>query len=47
LRKPQVKRPHQALGYRMPDQVYASGTNGGDVIAYKYGRVGMPELAAA
>ena len=32
-----VERPHQSLGYRTPDEVYASGIGGGAVIVDKFG----------
>lgn len=32
-----VERPHQSLGYRTPDVVYASGVGGGAVIVDKFG----------
>jgi putative transposase len=41
------ERPHQALGYRTPDRVYASGKGGGALIADKYGRAETSQLAAA
>jgi putative transposase len=38
------ERPHQALAYRTPDQVYTSGIGGGAVIVDKYGP-GVPKEA--
>jgi putative transposase len=32
-----VERPHQSLGYRTPDEVYASGIGGGAIIVDKFG----------
>jgi putative transposase len=40
-------RPHQSLGYRTPDTVYASGVGGGALIVDKYGSSAQPEAVTA
>jgi putative transposase len=41
------ERPHQALGYRTPNTVYASGVGGGAVVVDKYGARAQTEPAPA
>jgi putative transposase len=38
-----AKRPHQALGYKTPDEVYRSGSGGGAIIVDKYGAAHQTE----
>jgi putative transposase len=39
------ERPHQGLGKRMPDEVYASAVGGGAMIVDKYGGQGLEKTA--
>ena len=42
-----AERSHQSLGYRTPNQVYASGENGGAIVVDKYGAAEKGALATA
>jgi putative transposase len=42
-----AERPHQSLGYKTPNKVYASGEGGGAVVVDKYGPRERAEVATA